>query len=133
MSAANALEMDLREEIKKKLEDGIIRQRFKTQKDAAEDLGVDAARLNAYLKKKATPSAFFLLTVCKAWHLKIVFDGTEFAARKVPETRKATRDLPEQLPLFAVLKELENRNLDVTIGRKSLDRLELNVQIRFAS
>ncbi|HTU33072.1 MAG TPA: helix-turn-helix transcriptional regulator [Candidatus Acidoferrum sp.] len=132
MPSANTTEGDLREEIRKKLEDA-IRQRFVTQRDAADDLGIDLARLNSYLKKKATPSAFFLLKACKAWNLKIEFEGTEFYARRLPEKRKAAKSTPEQLPLFSVLKELENRNLDVTIGKKSLDRLELNVQIRFAS
>jgi len=133
MPSAEQREMQLRDEIKRKLELGMARQGFRTQKDAAEDLGVEPATLNVYLKKKATPSAFFLLSVCKAWSLKIEFEGAEFGARKVPEKRKGTESGPEQLPLFSVLKELENHDLDVTIGKRSLDRLQLNVQIRFAS
>lgn len=133
MSSVESLEMQLRDEIKEKLELGMARGGFKTQREAAANLRMEPATLNVYLMKKATPSAFFLLTVCKAWNLRIEFDGIEFGAKKISAKQKATRKTPEQLPLFSVLKELENHDLDVTIGKKSLDRLELNVQIRFAS
>jgi transcriptional regulator with XRE-family HTH domain len=134
MTQAELDEMSLREEIRRRLEDAMARRGIKTQKDAAEELGVTPARLNIYMKKKATPSAFFLMTACRRWNLKIEFDGIEFIPKKIPDNqrlRKGTQQ--QQLPLFSALKELDNQNLGVRIEKKALDRLELNVEIRFAS
>ncbi len=125
-------EMDFREEIRRKLEYAMGRQGLKTQKQAAEQLGVSPARFNLYLKKKATPSAFFLMTACKLWRLNIEFDGIEFKSKKLSDKQKASRSSPEQLPLFSALRELENQNLGVRIEKKALDRLALSVEIRFA-
>ena len=127
------LEMQLREEIKQRFEGAMVRHRIKTQKEAAQQIGVNPATFSLYIKKEVTPSAFVLLKACKRWNLRVVHDGVEFTARQLSKKEHSRRKSPEQLPLFSALKGLVDDNLGIRINKKGPDRLDLSLEIKFAS
>ena len=133
MPQAEWLEMQLREEIKRRFDEVLWLRRIK-QKEAARQIGISPSRFSLYMKKRVTPSAFVLLKACKKWNLRIQHDGVEFRAKNPPKKQKSTRQMPEQLslPLVSALKELGDESLDIRINKKGPDRLELSLEIKFA-
>ena len=131
MSNVEGLEMQLREELKRRFERAMLRHQI-NQGEAAEQIGVTAQAFSLYMARKVTPSAFVFLKACKRWNLRVVFEGEEFGARKLSKKQKARRESPEQLLLFSALKELGDDNLGIKINRIASDRLDLSLEINFA-
>ncbi len=131
MSQVGGLEMQLREEIKRRFEEAMSRYRI-NQKEAAKQIGISPQRFNLYMAKEATPSAFVFLNACKRWNLRVVHKNVEFGAKKLSKKQQSRRERPEQLLLFSVLKELGDDSLGIRINKKGPDRLDLSLEIKFA-
>jgi len=114
------------------LSDAIGNQRG-AQSKAAEKLGISRQAMSLYLKGKATPNSAFLGRVFANWPQLIL--KVEEIELKSSDYKPAGPQLspPLQLTLFDAISEVDNRQLEVEILRKSAHSIDLKVSIDFGN
>lgn len=126
------LEMELRNEVRTKFLDAMVRHNIRTQAQAAADIGITKATFGLYVNRKSTPSAFILLKACAKWGLSIRYGGIIFSTADFAQTGRESK-IPEQQTLFGALHKLNSNDVDISFGRKRPSALELKVKIKFGT
>jgi hypothetical protein len=103
------------------------------KKSAAATLGVSRQMLDLYLNGRATPGPDIILRAMKEWKLRFKHRGQEISSshfeRNLPSVKASA---PQQLNLFDAINSLDQRDLQITLTKKSPDRIEMQVSIKFA-
>lgn len=121
-----------RAEVAKKFRQ-VMKERGWSQARAARELGVKRQAFHQYVRGATTPRADVLARACINWGITLGYRGHVFGKEAFDTTSTPPDVKPVQLNLFDDPQVLRNRHVEVKIGSKGTDSLELLVNIRFAS
>ena len=119
-----------RKEVARKLKDGIKKRKKWTYVKAAKELGVSRQSLSRYINAHATPSSDVICRACQILDIQIEYKGMLFGAggfKDLSRTRQ-TKQIVQEL-----LKELDDKDLKVTVWKRTKKSVELRVEVKLAS
>jgi hypothetical protein len=99
---------------------------------AARILNVSRQTVHRYINGEVIPRGDILLAAFREWGLVLRYRGVDIVATRIQSSESASLP-PIQLKLFELVDDLRERDLDVKIGNKSVDGIELNVRLRFSA
>ena len=100
--------------------------------EAARILNVSRQTVHRYINGEVVPRGEVLIAAFRAWGLVLRYRGVDIAATK-SESMHSVGAQPTQLRLFDLVDDLRERDLEVTIGKKTVEGIELNVKLRFSA
>jgi transcriptional regulator with XRE-family HTH domain len=105
-----------------------------SKKTAAATLGVSRQMLEVYLNGEAMPGSDVIMRAMKAWGIPFRFRGRQISVSQLSKPTAVAASAPEQLslPLEDAIRHLGPEDLGVSISKKGMDRVELQVSIKFA-
>ena len=122
---------ELRKEFADKLRLAVVGHVSK--KSAATVLGVSRQMLDLYLDERAAPGPDVLLRAMREWKFTLKYRGREVSSSQFERPHASEMaTIPEQLPLFDAIRDLDKRDVQISILKKEADRIDLQVSIKFA-
>jgi len=99
---------------------------------AARILNVSRQTVHRYINGEVIPRGEVLIAAFREWGLVLRYRGVDIVA--TPSEATASGSPPAtQLRLFDLVDDLRERDLEITIGKKTVEGIELNVRLRFSA
>ena len=101
--------------------------------EAARVLNVSRQTVHRYINGDVMPRGEVLMAAFRAWGLVLRYRGVEVTVATSGPLAVEGDSQPIQMELFELVEDLRDRDLEVTIAKKSIEGIELNVRLRFSA